>query len=287
MHTVASGDSLWSIARQYGVDVESLAEMNRLSPGSVLMVKKTIVIPPQGSAPVEAKPAAPAKAAVQPSKSQRAPSPVVKSRASNFAHVVRPGETLWRIATGYGKRVEDVAAANGLREDDVIRPGQRILISGRPLLRQTASSASSRGRGGTPPSEPVMADAAVLQSASAFLWPTRGVITSRFGWRLYRQHHDGVDLASPHGAPIHATRDGIVSFAGWDGGYGQVVRLDHGGGLTTVYGHASALLVAAGERVKRGQMIARVGCTGACTGSHVHFEVRINGIAVNPLQYLR
>jgi len=112
------------------------------------------------------------------------------------------------------------------------------------------------------------------------------VLTSRFGWR-YRRHHDGIDLAAPHGTPIYAARAGRVVFAGWYYGYGRTVILDHGNGLQTLYGHASSLLVREGQQVERGQLIARVGCTGSCTGSHLHFEVRLRGRAVNPLGYLR
>jgi len=117
-------------------------------------------------------------------------------------------------------------------------------------------------------------------------WPARGVITSRYGWR-YRRHHDGIDLASPRGTPIYAARAGRVAFAGWYYGYGRAVIVDHGGGLTTLYGHASKLLARTGQVVEQGQLIALVGCTGRCTGSHLHFEVRINRRAVNPLPYLR
>ncbi|MDR7597389.1 MAG: M23 family metallopeptidase, partial [Armatimonadota bacterium] len=119
----------------------------------------------------------------------------------------------------------------------------------------------------------------------AYLWPARGVVTSRFGTR-WRRHHTGVDIAAPRGTPIHAARDGRVVRAGWYGGYGLVVVLDHGDGMETWYGHASAVLVRVGQQVDRGQVIGRVGCTGACTGPHVHFEVRVRGQPVNPLRYL-
>ncbi|HET8679475.1 MAG TPA: LysM peptidoglycan-binding domain-containing M23 family metallopeptidase, partial [bacterium] len=200
----------------------------------------------------------------------------------------------------YGASVEDVLARNGLREGDPIKPGQRLVIVTRPSAstpRHPETAVAPARRGADPDApvlEPGKAEArkgtkppAQIGPDRTFLWPTRGIITSRFGWRRYQRHHGGVDLASPHGTPIYATRDGVVSFAGWRNGYGQVVYIDHGAGLTTIYGHASELLVAAGKKVKRGEMIARVGCTGWCTGAHLHFEVRINDVAVNPLQYLR
>ncbi len=116
-------------------------------------------------------------------------------------------------------------------------------------------------------------------------WPARGGLTSPFG-RRWRQHHDGIDIAAREGAPIHAARDGRVVYVGWKGGYGLTVILAHGNGLQTLYGHASATVVKPGQVVKAGQVIARVGSTGIATGSHLHFEFRVNGRPVNPLRYL-
>lgn len=99
--------------------------------------------------------------------------------------------------------------------------------------------------------------------------------------------HSGVDIPGPHGTPIYATADGIVDRAGWVGGYGNLVELGHGRGIQTRYGHMSSILVAAGTRVKRGQMIGLMGSTGRSTGSHLHYEVRLDGTAVNPIPFLR
>ena len=100
--------------------------------------------------------------------------------------------------------------------------------------------------------------------------------------------HAGIDLAGPVGTPIYATADGIVSDAGYNsGGYGNLVKLDHGRGIETRYGHLSKILVRAGQRVTRGQMIGRMGSTGRSTGSHLHYEVRIDGRAVNPIPFMK
>jgi murein DD-endopeptidase MepM/ murein hydrolase activator NlpD len=112
------------------------------------------------------------------------------------------------------------------------------------------------------------------------------VVTSRFGPRG-RRHHHGIDIGAPIGTPITAARDGVVTFAGWLGGYGVLVILDHGAGLTTWYGHASKVLVEVGQRVQDGQLIARVGTTGHVTGPNLHFEVRRNNRPLDPLQFLR
>ena len=116
-------------------------------------------------------------------------------------------------------------------------------------------------------------------------------VTSTFGRRVHPVYgdvrtHTGVDLAGTTGTPIRAAADAIVMTAGWMGGYGRAVVLDHGGPLATLYAHQSQLLVEPGQGVTRGQVIGRVGCTGTCTGPHLHYEVRINGSPVNPSDYL-
>ena len=118
--------------------------------------------------------------------------------------------------------------------------------------------------------------------------PVSGIITSRFGNReSIRSHgHTGLDIAAPAGTPIKATADGKVTFSGYSGGYGYVVKMSHGNGIQTIYGHCSKLYVSAGEKVEAGEVIAAVGSTGNSTGNHLHFEVRVNGQEVNPQNYL-
>lgn len=132
----------------------------------------------------------------------------------------------------------------------------------------------------------------VPSGGGQLLWPVSGPVTSDFGWRTSpishtREFHAGIDIAAPYGARVHAADDGVVVFVGAMSGYGNVVAVDHGGGLATTYNHLSASYVAEGERVARGASIAAVGCTGYCTGPHLHFEVRINGRPVDPLPYLQ
>ncbi len=121
--------------------------------------------------------------------------------------------------------------------------------------------------------------------------PIDAPITSPFGMRRHpifggMRMHTGADMPAPYGTHIHAARDGLVSFSGWMNGYGNVVILDHGSGLGTLYAHCSSLEVSVGEHVSRGQVIAKVGSTGYSTGNHVHFEVRVNGEPVNPENYI-
>ena len=119
-------------------------------------------------------------------------------------------------------------------------------------------------------------------------WPTSGDVSSPYGLRWNgSDFHPGIDIANDMGTPIFATADGIVDYAGWNsGGYGNMVDIEHGNGIMTRYAHASQVLVSSGQSVKRGQIIALMGSTGFSTGPHVHYEVRINGQAVNPISYM-
>ena len=119
------------------------------------------------------------------------------------------------------------------------------------------------------------------------IWPAAGYISSPYGLRFDgTEFHQGIDIAADMGAPIVATADGVVTAAGWNGGYGNMVDVDHGGGIVTRYGHASAVAVTVGQQVRRGEVIAYVGSTGRSTGPHVHYEVRVDGQPVNPAGYL-
>jgi murein DD-endopeptidase MepM/ murein hydrolase activator NlpD len=116
-------------------------------------------------------------------------------------------------------------------------------------------------------------------------WPVSGPVTSGFGMRWGRMH-EGIDIGVPSGTPVHAAAAGQVVYAGWMSGYGNIVVIDHGSGLSTAYGHNTSLVVSVGQDVAAGQQIAFSGSTGHSTGPHVHFEVRVNGAPVDPLGYL-
>lgn len=122
-------------------------------------------------------------------------------------------------------------------------------------------------------------------SAAGFVWPVSGVVTSSFGWRWGRMH-EGLDIAVPSGTPVVAASSGTVIVAGWTGGYGYLVVVDHGNGIATAYAHNTNVTVSPGQAVGQGQLIAYSGSTGNSTGPHVHFEVRSGGAAVDPFGYL-
>ena len=124
-----------------------------------------------------------------------------------------------------------------------------------------------------------------VPSASGFIWPVNGAVVSGYGMRWGRLH-EGIDIAASTGTPIWAAAAGTVIHAGWLGGYGNLVVVDHGNGLATAYAHASAILVGVGQQVAQGESVALVGSTGNSSGPHLHFEVRVNGVAVDPLLYL-
>jgi murein DD-endopeptidase MepM/ murein hydrolase activator NlpD len=148
---------------------------------------------------------------------------------------------------------------------------QAMQAASAAIAAQIRQGGSSSSGGGTP-------------SASGLIWPVSGPITSGFGWRWGRMH-EGIDIGASCGTTIHAAASGTVIYAGWMGGYGNLTIIDHGGGMATAYGHQSSIYVGGGS-VSQGQAIGAVGSTGHSTGCHLHFEVRVNGTPVNPLNYL-
>jgi len=174
-----------------------------------------------------------------------------------------------RHVAGEVAEMEDLSASEEAQLEALIRERQREL------------EAQRRARG--------IAGGVEVPSGSAgsFAWPVSGTITSPFGWRSNPfggapEFHQGLDIAAPTGTTITASAGGTVILAQWYGGYGNYILIDDGGGYSTGYGHLSAFYVSVGQQVKQGQAIGAVGCTGSCTGPHVHFEIRINGKPVDP-----
>jgi lipoprotein NlpD len=212
---------------------------------------------------------------------------------AGVVHVVRRGETIWRIARAYGIDPADLMETNGVVDPRTLATGAELFVPGATRVLEVPESGAADAA--TPePAAPIPATAAPgPRTASVrpapgepqLAWPLRGVLYGRFGVRG-AQRHDGIDIAAPEGTPVLAAADGAVIYAGEQAGYGAVVILKHEGGLVTLYAHNSRLLVSQGARVRRGQPIARVGQTGRTTGPHLHFEVREGTRPKNPLLYL-
>jgi len=166
---------------------------------------------------------------------------------------------------------------------DVRRTREEYLAEADALARESAALAARiRAAQADPPAEGSTGSGV---SAAGLIWPVDGVVVSGYGMRWGRLH-EGIDITAASGTPIRAAAAGTVIHSGWLGGYGLLVVIDHGNGLATAYAHNSSNLVSVGARVEQGQTIALVGSTGNSSGPHVHFEVRVNGVAVDPLLYL-
>jgi murein DD-endopeptidase MepM/ murein hydrolase activator NlpD len=196
--------------------------------------------------------------------SETVPAPVEPSPAPlepeilEVVHVVQAGETLWRIARAHGVDPADVARANGLSSPDRIEVGQRLVIPG------------------------------AVPAARGFAWPVAGRrVLSPFGSPRGGRRHAGIDLAGSSGDAVVAVFHGTVVYSGSSlGGYGKTVIVDHGDGVRSLYAHNADLLVQEGQAVVRGEAIARVGRSGNATTEHLHFEIRKDGVAVDPLGWL-
>ncbi|MGI6518743.1 MAG: peptidoglycan DD-metalloendopeptidase family protein [Bacillota bacterium] len=198
---------------------------------------------------------------------------------TGVVHEVSRGESIWSIAKKYGVSRDKIVQANALADPDSLQLKQSLIIpGGKPPAVTNRVVVASRGS----------ADARILSAVSSsggLAWPVSGRITSRFGPRWGRMHN-GIDIGVPIGTSVRAAAAGVVSFTGWNGGYGRLVILDHGDGVCTYYGHNSAITVSRGQKVAAGERIARSGNSGISTGPHVHFEVRVGGKPQNPENYL-
>jgi murein DD-endopeptidase MepM/ murein hydrolase activator NlpD len=256
LYTVAKGDSLWSIARSRGMTVEQLRRANPQLVGDRLQIGQTLnlIVP-------------------EPYVNVVSVETVTQEVAVPFEVSVSYDETKWpweqvitqRGVPGKKEVVLEVSKKDGrevarriLSEKLLAQPVTQVVVQGSKMIPDLGTG--------------------------TYAWPTRGSITSRYGFRRSGFHH-GLDIAAPVGTPVIAADSGMVAFAGRLPYYGLVVRIDHGGGkVVTVYGHLSKILVKQGQVVDRGTVIGEVGSTGRSTGPHLHFEVRLNGETTDPLK---
>lgn len=224
-YTVQPGDCLYTIAQQFGTDVETLVHLNEIArrdliyPGDRLEILTVV----------------------------------------GCVHNVEEGDTVPAIAQTYGVNEGAILEANEIGSSLDLHRGERIIVPGGALSRALA--------------QPI------------FRWPLQGVLTSGFGWRNGKFHY-GIDIAAAYGTAFHAAAAGHVTCAGYRGGYGIMIEVEHGAGYRTRYGHASKSAVSAGQRVSSGQILGYVGLTGNTTGPHLHFEIYEGDYRVDPLKLL-
>lgn len=198
---------------------------------------------------------------------------------TGVAHKVASGDTIASIAKKYQADENAIIDANKLANASAISADQVLLIpNGRvpaPVVAPTRFASSANDAGPAP-------DGITAPRGGKLLWPT----PSRKINQYYTYRHRGIDIDGNYSSPLYASEAGRVESTGWGGGYGLHVVINHGNGMKTLYGHTSKSFVKTGQYVEKGQTIAMQGCTGWCTGVHVHFEVFINGTKVNPFSYL-
>lgn len=248
-HVVEAGDNFGSLANKFGVSIETILWANNLKIRSLLHPGDVLKILP----------------------------------VSGVAHKVKKGDTLKKIAALYNTTEDKISDFNHLAGLALV-DGEELIV---PDGRITNAPPVPRSYYNVPPPQrPFVALPPSLERVSGgFIWPTTvRRITQYFRGRF----HPGIDIGMPTGNAIYAASDGVVEMSGWNrGGYGYMILLDHSDNIKTRYGHASRLLVSPGEQVSKGQVIALIGSTGRSTGPHVHFEVIVNGVRVNPLLYVR
>lgn len=217
----------------------------------------------------------------------------VEPDQSVVTHKVGKGQTLYRIAKAYGLSVEELMDANRIDDPRELKAGELLYVPG---ARQRKTVAEYDAPEPEPAPRPVTAKSSepekkqprvvrVGKGSGVLQWPLRGVLYARFG-KKGKEPHDGVDLAAPAGQSVKVAAPGTVLFAGEQKGYGLIVIVEHDGGLITLYAHNRDLRVKTGQKVRDGQVVATVGDSGRTSGPHLHFEVRKDGVPVDPLDYL-
>ncbi|NLG32706.1 MAG: M23 family metallopeptidase [Syntrophomonadaceae bacterium] len=184
-------------------------------------------------------------------------------------HIVSKGETLWDIAAKYDVSLSDLIRLNSKVDPKRLQIGEQLQIPGSTMVAVYKQEPSR----------------SALAPFNYFIWPLIGTITSNYGWRKSGFHH-GLDIAGSIGDTIRAAAAGEVSFSGFKAVYGRTIVIDHPDGKQSLYAHLQRSYVREGDMVSRGQSIGTVGITGNTTGPHLHFEVKVNGKAQNPLSYL-
>ncbi len=246
-YEIQSGDTVSSIAQRFGLKTNTILWANNLSSFSLIRPGNTLKILP----------------------------------TDGVLHTVKRGENLSYLAQRYSVSSQEIANYNNVRADS-LAVNQDLIIPGASRVRTPAPTPAPSPTP-TPAPSPAPTPAPTPSVSGKMAWPTEGHrITQYFSWR-----HNGLDVANKTGTPIYAAEAGVVELSGWNTGYGNNIIIDHGGGKKTRYAHMSRMFVSVGQSVARGEHIAAMGSTGWSTGPHLHFEVIVNGVRQNPLNYLR
>jgi len=267
--TVQPGDTVYAIARRTGAGPQAIIAENGLRPPYQLRVGDTLRIPPALGSGFSGGHATPVAA------------PVSSMRT------VAMGETLFSISRSTGVPVQTIAAANRLQAPYTLRVGQQLVIPGAqgaqpPRQREASMDVGDLAR------EVSYKRPEAPRAGSMFDWPVKGAVIAEFGSMGLGRRNEGVNIAAPVGTPVRAAAEGEVVYRGSElDGYGNLLLIKHGDGFVTAYAHNDVMLVRKGQRVQQGQIIAKVGQTGAVTEPQLHFEIRQNLKSVDPLAFLQ
>lgn len=263
--TVQPGDTVYAIARRTGASPQAIISLNRLSPPYRLEVGEIVRVPSNS---------------VPPSRSTAA---TVASPPRASSHVVRAGDTLYSISRATGASVDQIAQANSLGAPYSLRVGQTLKIPGGASVVASAAPLAPEADVGDL-ARNVSYGAASTKPGALFDWPVQGRVIGSFGLSQAGKRNDGVNIAAPVGTPVRAAADGEVVYRGSElEGYGNLLLIKHEDGFVTAYAHNDAMLVKKGDRVRKGQVIAKVGQTGSAGEPQLHFEIRQNLKAIDPV----
>ncbi len=257
-HVVASGESLWSIAKDNNMKVSDLEAANPEINPDKIQIGDEIKL-------VKAEPMVHVISVAEYKEVKTIP---FQSEIITDNSLIRGKQTVKQDGENGSKEFNYLLVQVNGQQTDKQFVGAKVLSPpvNKVVVKGTKLVLASRG-------------------GSSLRWPLRGIITSPFGYR-HGEFHTGVDIDGSTGDPVRAAEAGRVCATGWEGNYGNLIKIDHGNGIQTWYAHLSAYETSVGEEVEAGEVIGRVGNTGRSYGSHLHFEVRISGNAVNPLKYL-
>jgi murein DD-endopeptidase MepM/ murein hydrolase activator NlpD len=272
MVTVRAGDTVYAIARRTGASPNDIITMNRLRAPYTLSVGQSLRVPSGGEATTLRQNAS------------------VTSKPSTRTHLVRSGDTLYSIARSNGLSIQELARANGLRQPYTLSVGQSLKVPGGNAITVREKAPQREASVSATPSEIARVSYTkpeVKAEPSMFDWPLKGAILNKYSNGQRGKRNDGINIAAPIGTPVRAAADGEVVYRGGDlEGYGNLLLVKHDGGFVTAYAHNDVMLVKKGDRIRQGQVIAKVGQTGSATEPQLHFEIRENLKAVDPLAFL-